>query len=198
MTEVEVDPRVERTRERVHFAVVELLHADGLDAITHTRVADASGVGRATLYRHWPDVGSLLIDAVVNQHRRSTRDVVTDLPDDVDLRTAALRIIGLIGSMLREDPMVPVMLGMLERAEHDPVYTDIRNRIQAMQAEPVDRLLQREVERGNVPVDLDLDHAKAQLVGPFFFARLMLGRPLGEHHVEPHVDGWLRAIGWTG
>jgi AcrR family transcriptional regulator len=52
-----VDPRVVRTRLAVLEAATMLLRTEGPGAVTHARVAEAAGVGRATIYRHWPDQG---------------------------------------------------------------------------------------------------------------------------------------------
>ncbi|WP_433862020.1 TetR/AcrR family transcriptional regulator [Streptomyces sp. L7] len=41
-------------------ATAHLVHRDGVAGLTMTALAEASGVGRATLYRYVPDVGSAL------------------------------------------------------------------------------------------------------------------------------------------
>lgn len=41
-------------------ATAQLVHRDGVAGLTMTALAEASGVGRATLYRYVPDVGSAL------------------------------------------------------------------------------------------------------------------------------------------
>jgi len=61
-----------------------LLFTDGWDAVTHLRVADTSGVGRATIYRHWPTVEDLLADVLLDcqaplETPESTGDLRADL-----------------------------------------------------------------------------------------------------------------------
>jgi AcrR family transcriptional regulator len=58
------DPRVSRTRAAVREAVRELFETEGAASLTHHRVAKHSGVGRATIYRHWPDTVDLLSEAL--------------------------------------------------------------------------------------------------------------------------------------
>lgn len=194
MADHELDPRVARTREVVLAAVAELMQSEGLDAVTHSRVAEASGVGRATLYRHWPDVGELLVDAV--RARTSSASVLPDV-EGVSLPDAAHRLTELLTDAMAQDRMFPVMLGLMERAEHDEIYAVARERITALQSAPLDRILARESEAGRLPDHLDLTHAKALLIGPLFFARI-IGEPLqGEADVHAHVAAWLRAIEWT-
>jgi AcrR family transcriptional regulator len=60
----EQDPKVRRTREAILTAARDLLEQAGPAAVTHQRVAAHAGVGRATVYRHWPDPEQLLRDAM--------------------------------------------------------------------------------------------------------------------------------------
>jgi AcrR family transcriptional regulator len=56
---------VEGHRREVRDAVLEataaLVEQHGLRAVTMSRIAEAAGIGRATLYRHFPDVGAVLL-----------------------------------------------------------------------------------------------------------------------------------------
>lgn len=49
----------EETRQRIVEAAVALHEAVGADAATVTAIAERAGVGRVTLYRHFPDERSL-------------------------------------------------------------------------------------------------------------------------------------------
>ena len=78
-----LDPRVSATRARVLAAVGELLEHGGVTDVTHASVARVAGVGRATVYRHWPMLDSLLVDAVEERlgviHLVLSGDPLTDL-----------------------------------------------------------------------------------------------------------------------
>ncbi len=189
-----LDPRVERTRRRVLDAVVTVLAEEGLDAVTHGRVAEVSGVGRATLYRHWPDTPSLLFDTL-----RSRHDDVGGGADlaDVPVREALVALVANAVRLFREDPLVPAMIALVERAEHDPAFAEVRRRTAATFGGALEAVVAGAQRRGELPTDLDLAHAKALLAGPIFFARFFLAEPLGEDRVEAHVDAWLRAVGHT-
>ena len=58
------DPRFLRSREAILAAARELLTSEGPVAVTHVRVAELSGVGRATVYRHWPRADAMLAEAM--------------------------------------------------------------------------------------------------------------------------------------
>ena len=61
---LQIDPRVERTRERVHRATLEVLAAKGWGGLTIDGVAAEAGVARTTIYRHWDDKRALVMDAL--------------------------------------------------------------------------------------------------------------------------------------
>src|SRR5690242_114779 len=64
MTSPTTDPRAARSREAIVAAALDLLAREGPGAITHQRVAQQAGVGRATVYRHWADPEDLLRDVL--------------------------------------------------------------------------------------------------------------------------------------
>ena len=64
MTSPATDPRAARSREAILAAALDLLAREGPGAITHQRVAQQAGVGRATVYRHWATPEDLLRDVL--------------------------------------------------------------------------------------------------------------------------------------
>jgi AcrR family transcriptional regulator len=64
MTSPTTDPRAARSREAILAAAFDLLAREGPGAITHQRVAQQAGVGRATVYRHWAAPEDLLRDVL--------------------------------------------------------------------------------------------------------------------------------------
>jgi AcrR family transcriptional regulator len=64
MTLPATDPRAARSREAILAAAFDLLAREGPGAITHQRVAQQAGVGRATVYRHWAAPEDLLRDVL--------------------------------------------------------------------------------------------------------------------------------------
>ena len=66
MTPTVTDPRAARSREAILAAAYDLLVREGPGAITHQRVAQQAGVGRATIYRHWAAPEDLLRDVLLS------------------------------------------------------------------------------------------------------------------------------------
>ncbi|PZG22087.1 TetR/AcrR family transcriptional regulator [Nonomuraea aridisoli] len=59
------DIRVQRTRQRLRAAILELADRDGYEAITIGDIAALAEVNRATFYRHYEDKEDLAVDVLV-------------------------------------------------------------------------------------------------------------------------------------
>lgn len=77
-------PRDPRLDEAVVKATLELLAEEGYAQLTVERIAARAGVGKASLYRRWPDKVSIVLEAVSRNPERPTA------PDTGSLRGDAL------------------------------------------------------------------------------------------------------------
>jgi AcrR family transcriptional regulator len=114
------DPRVVRSRQAALSAVRELLAEEGWTGVTHVAVAARSGVGRTTLYRHWPDVASLIHDAIVERIGQARTAWTGDLRADLISELNGLR------RLLHDPASERTMRGLLERAPFDPAFASLK------------------------------------------------------------------------
>jgi AcrR family transcriptional regulator len=70
----------QEVRQAILDAVGQLVEQQGLLAVTMSEVAERAGIGRATLYKYYPDVQTLLA-AWHQQHVRSHLQALTALRD---------------------------------------------------------------------------------------------------------------------
>lgn len=91
-------------REATIAATAELVAERGLTAVTMTGIAEKTGIGRATLYKYFPDVESILLA----WHERQIADHLTHLAEIRDQATSARRL-----------PAVLEAYAMLSRRSHD-------------------------------------------------------------------------------
>jgi AcrR family transcriptional regulator len=56
-----VDQHRQAVREATMRATVELVAEEGLRAVTMSQIAERAGIGRATLYKYFPDVEAILL-----------------------------------------------------------------------------------------------------------------------------------------
>jgi AcrR family transcriptional regulator len=73
--------------DRIIEAALSLITRDGLGAVTMIKIAETAGVARQTLYNHYPDVDSIVLEATSRHNRESIRLLeaslrVVDKPED--------------------------------------------------------------------------------------------------------------------
>lgn len=62
MSEEKTDRRVQRTRESLRTALMQLVREKGYDAITIQDITDKANIGRSTFYLHYETKDDLLLD----------------------------------------------------------------------------------------------------------------------------------------
>ena len=179
------DVRVERTRAAVLAAARRLLLEEGWDAVTHLRAAAASGVSRATLYRHWPSSTDLLHDVLQREAEMSHRQPVGRLRDDLVAELDALR------RQLGLPALAGVLAVLMERSLHDPELARVKRSVVAEVSRVLRQSLHDGIEAGELPGTLDVDLAIARLLGPLLYRRLASSEPLSRAVVVAVVDTFL-------
>src|SRR3954454_15687844 len=85
-------PRSARVDEAIVEAVFELLSSgQSADAISIEAVAAKAGVGKATIYRRWPNKEALLIDAVATMKGPLPVPLGESVRDDLVMLVAGMR-----------------------------------------------------------------------------------------------------------
>ena len=180
------DPRVVRSRQAALSAVQELLAEQGWTGVTHVAVAARSGVGRTTLYRHWPDVASLIHDAIV-QRIGQARTARTE-----DLRADLISELNGLQRLLHDPASERTMRAVLERAPFDPAFASLKEDLYRSGSAGFRAILEAAMTRGELQPDTDIPVAIDQLAGPLMYRRLFAGLDIDEKYAEAIVDSVLR------
>lgn len=187
---VRLDPRVDRTREAALCAVRELLVEEGWDAVTQSQVAQRSGVGRTTVYRHWPERIDLVREAM-DFELSHTRDVVLTgrLRDDLLTALEAIRY-----EMIEREGS-KFLIAMVARSEWDPEVRELKKVLVERAIEVLRDVLTTAVKDRWLAADVSVEVSIAQLVGPLVMRRLVTDEPLDEPLISGLVDDFLAARG---
>lgn len=139
-----VDPRITRSRSAALTAVRELLREGGLLTITHVNVSSRSGVGRSTLYRHWPDVTDLLRDALAGQMARSHSVPKGDLREDL------LAELDLVRGQLTDPATERIMRVVIERADSSAAFAALKRDLYREGSRTTAAVIEDAVARGEL------------------------------------------------
>ncbi len=164
-------------------ALQTLLLEGGPNAITYSALAERSGVGRATLYRHWPSLDALLQELVAKKAAAAQVATVGDVA--TDLRNALNEMRRNLASADRR----VALLTMIERAGWDDSARALLNTME--QLLPVRLALNTAVKGGQLPGELDVEVATSLLIGPLLHRGLMSQRRLTARFTDTVVDAFL-------
>jgi AcrR family transcriptional regulator len=175
-------PRSEEARRKALDAATELIVERGVANLTIEEVASRSGVAKTTIYRHWPERSTLVLDTV----RRCFGDVPT--PDTGTLRgdldsyfsgMVAADLSGTVGHL---------MPALIEAAARDDGIELLVDRIAEERQRPILDIVERAQARGELPPDLDPRVVIGTIVGPVVFRKLIWRQPIDAAYLAGCLD----------
>ena len=181
-------PRNAQADEAILDAVLSLL-SEGLSAaaVSIEAVAARAGVGKATIYRRWPNKEALLIDAVAAMKGPLPEPAGVSVRDDLVMliaanRTARAQRYGKVTACLLPEFLRDEELHRMWQAVVEPRREVMRG------------VLRRGIQTGELRADLDVELTLLMLSGPSMLQNMLRWAPLvsDENFVERLVDGVLR------
>jgi len=180
--------RSEAARQAVLEAADDLLAERGFVGVTIEGIAARANVAKQTIYRWWPSKVDILLEAFADDMDEHL------FPPDLgnigdDLRDHLHRL----ALFLTESDPGEVFRALAGQAQHDPVLANRLRSDHLNRQRERDRVpLQRAVDRGELPADLDIDLALDQLVGPIYYRVLVTGEPVPREFTDHLVRQFLR------
>jgi AcrR family transcriptional regulator len=177
-----LDPRAVRSREAILAAARQLLLAEGPAAVTHQRVAQASGTGRATVYRHWPRAEQLLLDVMAG----------TDLPffraPRSPVRPWLRQQLRQLADELRLPAVAAVALTVMQGSLWDPGIARSRDGMIAAIDERIGVALELATRTGEVQPGMPATDAAALLVGPLLYRTALQSGSVDDDLIDRLID----------
>jgi AcrR family transcriptional regulator len=178
------DPRVVRTRELALNSARSLLLEGGISSITHLNVAEHSGLGRKTVYRHWPTASELIYETFSSANFPQANRT-GELRSDLVAHLEALR------RALVDGPLVYLIHALNERAANDPEIAKLRDQLTNEGCEPIRNILRDAVKAKRLP-RIDIEEAASQLEGPLFYRTLVRNEAVPQRTITKIVDRFLK------
>lgn len=168
-----MDPRIQRTRDNVLAAALSVLAEGGFAQFSMEAVAEASGVAKSTLYRHWPTRLALLRDALEGLNRQPQ---VASEPGPARARVE--RLLEHLAAALSDSVLSACIPALIEAAEHHPEVAGFLHQYSDRRRSALTEVIRDAVDAGEFPAHLDPELAALALSGPIFYRRLMTTTPL--------------------
>ena len=183
-------PRSEHSRQAILRSTLKLLREAGFPDLSIEAIAADANVGKATVYRWWPNKAALVAEAFF-----SITDKELRFPDSGSVRTdlsrqmkSAIRV--LKGRRGR------ILAALIGGGQSDPELLEaFRERVLVPRRREAYEMLRRGINRGELPADLDLDLLLDTLYGALYFRFLVKHDKLSDDYVDQvcnlAIDGCL-------
>ncbi len=166
-------PRSTRADEAILDAVLDLM-SEGVtvDAISIESVAARAGVGKATIYRRWPNKQALLADAVV-----ALKGPVQE-PEGDNVRERVLSLMRKVGKGTKDERATRIFPCLMPEVLRSEAAYQLWQTVMAEPRRAVMReVLRRGIAEGELRADLDIEVAAAVLTGSVLLNRLLRWNP---------------------
>ncbi|MET9153496.1 TetR/AcrR family transcriptional regulator [Streptomyces griseoflavus] len=176
-------------RERVIATTMKMLGERGYAKLTIGGVAAEAGVGKATLYRSWPNKAALVLDGI----RSELREVPTeDLGDSrAEMVALASQALGRFYGSDRIRSVLPALVGDL--SEDSALRRRLWEEIVEGRKKQSMTVMQRALDRGDLPPDTDISMVLDMWAGTMLFRSLFSDEAVDDKGIERMVDATLAA-----
>ena len=172
-------PRSEEARQAILRSTLRILGRSGFSDFKIEEVAERAEVGKATVYRWWPNKGALIADAFASSTTRKLR-----FPDTgsvyADMSRQMRQLVEVFRS--RRGRIVSAILAA-GQSDKDLIKA-FRERFLWPRRREAYRTLQKAIARGELRQDADLDLVLDSLYGPIYMRFLIQHDRLTPEFVE--------------
>ncbi len=183
-------PRSDRIHEAILDATLALLRETGFSGLAIEGVATRAGVGKSTIYRRWTSKVPLVIEAMQRLPEIPTPDTGSIAEDLTEVLRSSIDV-------LRSTPLAHVLPSLVGERNRDPELSLALDGFVAERRRPLLRMLERAVERGELPPDADLELGVDLILGPFVVRLFFTAGRVDPDLVQPIVDAVIRGLGGT-
>lgn len=181
-------PRNESCSTSILSAAIELVAEVGIASLTMDAVAVRAGVGKATIYRRWSSKEALMLDAWMSCASSppipNTGSLRSDL-DDLFLR---------VDHPLSDEAMQRVFPQMIAAAKVNPEVNQAYTAFLAERRRPINTVLARAVERGELDADTDLQLVGDLLIAPVLYRWLVTDGLVDDQIISSIIDTVLAGL----
>ncbi len=182
------DPRIAHSRRAICRAALQEFASEGYAGFRMESVAARAGVGRSTVYRHWPNKAALIADALQTLNVQPNPEI--DLADGTARQRIEL-LLNHLASALADSPVSDCVPALIHAAEHESDVRDFFHLYSAQRRQRLTDTIAAGVAAGEFPARVDPDASSVALSGALFYRRLMTDDPSDADFITTLVDSVL-------
>ena len=172
-------PRDPAVRTAILAAARALLDEGGLPAVTMEGVARRAGVGKPTIYRHWPNAPAVAMAAFLETAASPAAEVAHAAPlEGLRAQLAAIAAAFAERTGRNVKAMIAASLGETELAKA------FQNQFIAASRADGRALLEQAIQAGELRADLDLEVTLDLVYGPLYYRLLVGHAPLDRRFTD--------------
>jgi AcrR family transcriptional regulator len=171
-----------RSRTAILAAAHALLVREGPPAVTHQRVAREAGVGRATVYRHWPRPVLLLLDAMADAGPPFFREPVAPV------RPWLRQQLRVYADEMAMPQVAAVAVFMMQGSDGSPQAAAVRDRFVAMFSARLRSAVALAAAEGELDLTADPRDVFALLGGPILSRTCMEAGTVSDDLIDLLMD----------
>ncbi len=181
------DPRIEHTRRVVLQAALEVVAERGFADASIDAIAQRSGVARSTIYRHWSERMTLLLEAV-----RSTIQP-PQVASNGDARSILTALATQLNGMLASEPLGSIVATLIAESRRDQQLNELREKFVGQRVAEVAEALREALGEHELPPGLQVETLVDDISAPIFFHAWVMRAPVDAAWIESRVDRVLAA-----
>jgi len=184
------DPRIEHSRRVICRAALQEFAAAGYGGFRMESVATRAGVGRSTVYRHWPNKAALIADSL--EALNTQPDPVREVGEGTARQRVEV-ILNHLAEVLGDSLLSACVPALVHAAETEPVVREFHHAYSARRRQRLTDTVAAGVTAGEFPSRVDPDTASTALAGAMFYRRLMTADVPDADFIRRLVDSVLGA-----
>jgi AcrR family transcriptional regulator len=186
--------RSERVRDATMQAVRAILQEKGYAGVSHRAVATLANVDHVTVYRRWPTRARLVADMILE-----LSDTFVPVPDSGHLRDdLEIYLSSIATALLNTDVRQMIQALLMASTEGDASVRAAASEIWRERFDRAFQMLDRAIERGEVPPDVDRVRVIEALVAPLWFRSFVSGLDINSTFVKQTAANALTLATITG
>ncbi len=178
-----------RNLQKILQATIELLERDGFKKISIESIAASAGVSKVTLYRWWPNKSALVLHAFL-----TTMMPLVPSPDTGSVREDLRQHLNNVATAYR-GRSGPIIAALIAEGQFDAeLARAFRASFLKLRQEPIEIILRRGIQRGELRPDIDMQITLETLYAPIDSRLLIARSSIDEYFTSTLIDQVLNGL----